>query len=152
MGARPIALLNSPAVRRARRAGTARLLEASVAGIAGTATASASRRSAARSCSSRPYAATRSVNVFCLGIATASDIIKGVARGRQLRSTTSARRPAATASRRHDGVRGVRREVGGEALGVQVGDPFMEKLLLEACLEVMQTDALVGIQDMARPA
>ena len=31
---------------------------------------------------------------------------------------------------------------------VQVGDPFMEKLLLEACLELMQTDALVGIQDM----
>ena len=31
---------------------------------------------------------------------------------------------------------------------VQVGDPFMEKLLLEACLEVMATDALVGIQDM----
>ena len=31
---------------------------------------------------------------------------------------------------------------------VQVGDPFMEKLLLEACLEVMETDALVGIQDM----
>jgi phosphoribosylformylglycinamidine synthase II len=29
-----------------------------------------------------------------------------------------------------------------------VGDPFMEKLLLEACLEVMKTDALVGIQDM----
>src|SRR5262249_3768155 len=31
---------------------------------------------------------------------------------------------------------------------VQVGDPFMEKLLLEACLEVMKTGALVGIQDM----
>src|SRR4030095_4820025 len=31
---------------------------------------------------------------------------------------------------------------------VQVGDPFMEKLLLEACLEVMRTGALVGIQDM----
>ncbi len=31
---------------------------------------------------------------------------------------------------------------------MQVGDPFMEKLLLEACLEVMRTDALVGIQDM----
>jgi phosphoribosylformylglycinamidine synthase len=31
---------------------------------------------------------------------------------------------------------------------VQVGDPFMEKLLLEACLEVMKTDALIGIQDM----
>ena len=31
---------------------------------------------------------------------------------------------------------------------VQVGDPFMEKLLLEACLELMATDALVGVQDM----
>ena len=31
---------------------------------------------------------------------------------------------------------------------VQVGDPFLEKLLLEACLEVMQTGAIVGIQDM----
>src|SRR5262249_32106272 len=31
---------------------------------------------------------------------------------------------------------------------VQVGDPFTEKLLLEACLEIFKTDALVGIQDM----
>ena len=31
---------------------------------------------------------------------------------------------------------------------MQVGDPFMEKLLLEACLEVMATDACVGVQDM----
>ena len=31
---------------------------------------------------------------------------------------------------------------------VQVGDPFVEKLLLEACLELMATDAIVAIQDM----
>src|SRR4029077_16401306 len=31
---------------------------------------------------------------------------------------------------------------------VQVGDPFLEKLLLDACLEAMQTGAIVGIQDM----
>ena len=31
---------------------------------------------------------------------------------------------------------------------VQVGDPFTEKLLLEACLELMQTDAIIAIQDM----
>ena len=31
---------------------------------------------------------------------------------------------------------------------VQVGDPFMEKLLLEACLEAMRTGAVVAIQDM----
>ncbi len=31
---------------------------------------------------------------------------------------------------------------------VQVGDPFAEKLLLEACLELMNTDAIIAIQDM----
>ena len=31
---------------------------------------------------------------------------------------------------------------------VQVGDPFLEKLLLEACLEFLEQDLLVGIQDM----
>src|SRR5207302_4569021 len=31
---------------------------------------------------------------------------------------------------------------------VQVGDPFLEKLLLEACLEAMETGAIIGIQDM----
>ena len=31
---------------------------------------------------------------------------------------------------------------------VQVGDPFTEKLLLEACLELMETDAIIAIQDM----
>ncbi len=31
---------------------------------------------------------------------------------------------------------------------VQVGDPFTEKLLMEACLELMKKDAIVGIQDM----
>ena len=31
---------------------------------------------------------------------------------------------------------------------VQVGDPFTEKLLLEACLELMETDCIIGIQDM----
>ena len=35
---------------------------------------------------------------------------------------------------------------------MQVGDPFIEKLLLEACLEVMKTGALIGIQEWAPPA
>ena len=50
--------------------------------------------------------------------------------------------------RRDDGIGRVRREIGRERPAVQVGDPFIEKLLLEACLELMKTDALVGIQDM----
>ena len=36
----------------------------------------------------------------------------------------------------------------GKRPNVQVGDPFLEKLLLEACLEAMRTGAIVGIQDM----
>src|SRR4051794_19813098 len=36
----------------------------------------------------------------------------------------------------------------GKRPNVQVGDPFLEKLLLEACVEAMQTGAVVGIQDM----
>ncbi len=36
----------------------------------------------------------------------------------------------------------------GKRPNVQVGDPFLEKLLLEACLEAMQTGAVIGIQDM----
>src|SRR5204862_4560857 len=35
-----------------------------------------------------------------------------------------------------------------ELPGVQVGDPFQEKKLLEACLEVIQTGAVIGMQDM----
>jgi phosphoribosylformylglycinamidine synthase subunit PurL len=37
---------------------------------------------------------------------------------------------------------------GAKRPNVQMGDPFLEKLLLEACLEAMQTGAIVGIQDM----
>ena len=89
------------------------------------------------------------VNVFCLGIAKASDIIKGVASGRATPCITWAPRPAATAfTARRWPRRSSTTSLAEKRPAVQVGDPFMEKLLLEACLEVMQTDALVGIQDM----
>ena len=90
------------------------------------------------------------VNVFCLGIARADEIVKGVAqRPSATRSITSARRPG------RDGIHGATmasaefdEKSEEKRPTVQVGDPFIEKLLLEACLEVMKTDALVGIQDM----
>ena len=89
------------------------------------------------------------VNVFCLGIAKASDIIKGVASGVGnpvfyvgAKTGRDGIHGATMASAEFDEKSAEKRPT------VQVGDPFMEKLLLEACLEVMQTDALVGIQDM----
>ena len=50
--------------------------------------------------------------------------------------------------RRHHGVGGVRRGFEEKRPTVQVGDPFAEKLLLEACLEIMATDCVIAIQDM----
>jgi phosphoribosylformylglycinamidine synthase len=87
--------------------------------------------------------------VFCLGIARADEIIKGVASG--------AGNPVyyVGAKTGRDGIHGATMasaefddKLAEKRPAVQVGDPFMEKLLLEACLEVMKTDALVGIQDM----
>ena len=87
--------------------------------------------------------------MFCLGIAKATDIIKGVASG--------VGNPVyyVGAKTGRDGIHGATmasaefdEKSAEKRPAVQVGDPFMEKLLLEACLEVMQTDALVGIQDM----
>ncbi len=49
---------------------------------------------------------------------------------------------------RVDGVRRVHGRIQAKRPNVQVGDPFLEKLLLEACLEAMKTGAIVGIQDM----
>ena len=96
------------------------------------------------------YTGNPLVNVFCLGHRQAPTRSSRAPRpGSATPSTTSARRPAATAStarrwRRRSSTTSRPRK----RPAVQVGDPFMEKLLLEACLEVMKTDALVGIQDM----
>ena len=149
MGARPIALLNSLRFGELDAPGTTGCSKAWSPASPGTATASAFRPSAARSRSTPVYAGNPLVNVFCLGIAKASDIIKGVASG----VGNSVYYVGAKTGR--DGIHGATmasaefdEKSAEKRPAVQVGDPFMEKLLLEACLEVMQTDALVGIQDM----
>src|SRR5207249_11296963 len=95
------------------------------------------------------YAGNTLGNAFCLGIAKRSDIVKGVASGVGnavyyvgAKTGRDGIHGATMASAEFDDKSAEKRPA------VQVGDPFMEKLLLEACLEVMRTDALVGIQDM----
>ena len=87
--------------------------------------------------------------MFCLGIAAHDDIIKGVASGAGnavyyvgAKTGRDGIHGATMASAEFDDKSAEKRPA------VQVGDPFMEKLLLEACLEVMKSDALIGIQDM----
>src|SRR3954464_6159037 len=89
------------------------------------------------------------VNVFCLGVLRHDQLARGSAEG--------AGNPVfyVGAETGRDGLAGAAfasRELTEESkqdrLAVQVGDPFKEKLLLEACLELLATDAVAGIQDM----
>src|SRR6059058_5868040 len=89
------------------------------------------------------------VNVFCLGMLRHEQIARGAARG--------VGNPVfyVGAATGRDGLAGAAfasRELTEQSRedrpAVQVGDPFKEKLLLEACLELLATDAVAGIQDM----
>jgi phosphoribosylformylglycinamidine synthase subunit PurL len=149
MGARPIALLNSLRFGSLDAPGTPRLVEGVVAGIAGYGNSIGIPTIGGEVVFEPTYAGNPLVNVFCLGIAKASDIIKGVASG----AGNAVYYVGAKTGR--DGIHGATmasaefdEKSAEKRPAVQVGDPFMEKLLLEACLEVMKTDALVGIQDM----
>ena len=149
MGARPIALLNSLRFGSFHEPATRRLLEDVVAGIAGYGNSIGIPTVGGEVVFEASYAGNPLVNVFCLGIAKASDIIKGVASGVGnvvyyvgAKTGRDGIHGATMASAEFDEKSVEKRPA------VQVGDPFMEKLLLEACLEVMKTDALVGIQDM----
>jgi phosphoribosylformylglycinamidine synthase subunit PurL len=149
MGARPIALLNSLRFGNPDDPATRRLLEGVVAGIAGYGNSIGIPTVGGEIAFEPAYAANPLVNVFCLGIARHEDIIKGVASG----AGNAVYYVGAKTGR--DGIHGATmasaefdEKSAEKRPAVQVGDPFMEKLLLEACLEVMRTDALVGIQDM----
>ena len=89
------------------------------------------------------------VNVFCLGVLRHDQVARGAARG--------VGNPVfyVGAETGRDGLAGAAfasRELTEQSKedrpAVQVGDPFKEKLLLEACLELLQRDAVAGIQDM----
>jgi phosphoribosylformylglycinamidine synthase len=149
MGARPIALMNSLRFGSLSAPGTPRLVEGVVAGIAGYGNSIGIPTIGGEIAFDPSYAGNPLVNVFCLGIARQEDIIKGVASG----VGNAVYYVGAKTGR--DGIHGATmasaefdEKSSEKRPAVQVGDPFMEKLLLEACLEVMQTDALIGIQDM----
>ncbi len=95
------------------------------------------------------YSGNPLVNAFALGMVKIDEIFYGKASG------TGNPVIYVGAKTGRDGIHGATMaseefHEGTEAKrpNVQVGDPFMEKLLLEACLEAMQTGAIVGIQDM----
>ena len=149
MGARPIALMNSLRFGTLDDPRVRRNMEGVVAGIAGYGNSIGIPTVGGEIAFEECYAGNPLVNVFCLGIAKADEIIKGVAKGTGnpvyyvgSKTGRDGIHGATMASAEFDENSAEKRPA------VQVGDPFMEKLLLEACLEVMKTDALIGIQDM----
>jgi len=152
MGARPVALMNSlrfGAMDGPDGARTRRIVEGVVAGIAGYGNSIGIPTVGGEITFDDRYAANPLVNVFCLGISRADALVKGSASGignpvYYVGSKTGRDgiHGATMASAEFDETSAEKRPA------VQVGDPFMEKLLLEACLELMQTDALIGVQDM----
>ena len=149
MGARPIALLDSLRFGPLEDPQTQRILEGVVAGIAGYGNSIGIPTVGGEIAFDESYAGNPLVNVFCLGVARADTLVLGRAEG----IGNAVYYVGAKTGR--DGIHGatMASEEFDEATAdkrpnVQVGDPFMEKLLLEACLEVITTDALVGIQDM----
>jgi phosphoribosylformylglycinamidine synthase len=152
MGARPIALLNSlrfGPMDGAAGARTRRIVEGVVAGIAGYGNSIGIATVGGEIAFEEAYAGNPLVNVMCLGIARADALIRGKASGIGnpvyyvgAKTGRDGIHGATMASAEFDDRSADKRPA------VQVGDPFMEKLLLEACLELMKTDALVGVQDM----
>jgi phosphoribosylformylglycinamidine synthase len=149
MGARPIALLNSLRFGSLDEPLVRRTMAGVVAGIAGYGNSIGIPTVGGEIAFDDSYTGNPLVNVFCLGISRADEIIKGTASG----AGNAVYYVGAKTGR--DGIHGATmasaefdEKSAEKRPAVQVGDPFMEKLLLEACLEVMKTDALVGIQDM----
>ena len=149
MGARPIALLNALRFGSLDTPLARRIFEGVVAGIGGYGNSIGIPTVGGEIVFDEMYAGNPLVNVFCLGIARTDDIIKGAAKG--------VGNPVfyVGAKTGRDGIHGATmasaefdEKSAEKRPAVQVGDPFMEKLLMEACLEVMKTGAVVGIQDM----
>src|SRR4051812_13338515 len=98
----------------------------------------------------KSYEGNPLVNAFCLGVLRHEQIVRGAAKG--LGNPVFYVGPATG----RDGLAGaafasqdLTEESAGQQRGaVQVGDPFMEKLVCEACLELLATGAVAGIQDM----
>ena len=149
MGARPVLLMNSLRFGSLESPQVKRLVSGVVAGISHYGNCIGVPTIGGEVNFHPSYEGNPLVNAMCLGIVKKDEIVKGHASG--------VGNPVyyVGAATGRDGLGGaafaskdLSEESHEDRPAVQVGDPFMEKLLLEACLELIKTDALVGMQDM----
>jgi len=149
MGARPIALLNSLCFGPLEKPRNRYLFSGVVEGIASYGNCMGIPTIGGQVYFDETYEGNPLVNVMCVGIIKIKDIVKGKAKG----EGNLVLYVGADTGR--DGLGGASfasRELTEESdkdrPSVQIGDPFREKLLLEACLELMEAGIIVGMQDM----
>src|SRR3954471_15970864 len=159
MGARPVCAINSlrfgpitngAAGKKSEIANNRRLFAGVVSGIAHYGNCFGIPTIAGEVYFDKSYEGNPLVNAFCLGVLRHDQIIRGAAKG--VGNPVFYVGPATG----RDGLAGaafasqdLTEESAQHQRGaVQVGDPFMEKLVCEACLELLATGAVAGIQDM----
>ena len=149
MGARPIALLNSLRFGDLDAAHNRHLLQGVVSGISWYGNCIGVPTVGGEITFNDIYSKNPLVNVFCLGIVEKDRLLRGLAKGEGnhvfyigAKTGRDGIHGATMASDSFDDASEKKRP------NVQVGDPFLEKLLLEACLEFLEQDLLIGIQDM----
>ncbi|WP_159716502.1 phosphoribosylformylglycinamidine synthase subunit PurL, partial [Geminicoccus flavidas] len=150
MGARPIANLNALRFGSPQHPKTRRLIDGVVRGIGGYGNCVGVPTVGGETTFHRAYDGNILVNAMCVGVASADRVFYAAAAG--------IGNPVVYVGAKtgRDGIHGATMasaEFSGEDSDekrptVQVGDPFREKLLIEACLELMEKDAIVAIQDM----
>ncbi len=149
MGARPVAAMNALRFGAPEHLKTRHLLDGVVAGIGGYGNAFGVPTVGGEVGFDGAYNGNILVNAFAAGIAPADRIFYAKASGVGLPVVYLGAKTG------RDGIHGstmASAEFADDAQEkrptVQVGDPFREKCLMEACLELMQTDAVIAIQDM----
>lgn len=149
MGARPVAAMNSLRFGKLDNDETIKILEGVVSGIAGYGNCFGVPTVGGEVFFDECYQKNPIVNAFALGLVKKDKIFLAKAEG--------VGNPIiyVGAKTGRDGIHGATMaseefssSSESKRVNVQIGDPFKEKLLLEACLEIMKNDYLVGIQDM----
>jgi phosphoribosylformylglycinamidine synthase subunit PurL len=149
MGARPIAMMNALRFGEPSHPKTRHLVAGVVSGIGGYGNCMGVPTVGGEVNFHRSYNGNILVNAMCVGLARTDRIFLSAAKGAGnpvvyfgSKTGRDGIHGATMASAEFDDASEEKRPT------VQVGDPFAEKLLLEACLELMATDAIIAIQDM----
>ena len=151
MGARPIALLDPLRFGPLTQERNRWLFEGVVAGIGGYGNCIGVPTVGGEIAFAEPHSANPSVNVMCVGVAPADRLVTSA---REVHEGALLVLFGAATGR--DGIGGVsvlasrtiEEGAEGSRPSVQIGDPFAEKLLIEASLELVERDLLEGLQDL----